>query len=114
MSGSKPDITSVQDGKQSNAVPDPDVKPVLVEEAEAVGKVVEKVEQVIKATTSRATSRPPPTRNSSMHGPLYMQTAHKKLIVRRAKRKGDGQLKNLTRWLFENQSGTWQPTSLHH
>jgi acyl-CoA-dependent ceramide synthase len=105
MSGSKPDITSVQDGKQSNASPDPDVKPVLVEEAEAVGKVVEKVEQVMKAAASRTTSRPPPTRNSSMHGPLYMQTAHKKLIVRRAKRKGDGQLKNLTRWLFENQTG---------
>jgi hypothetical protein len=107
MSGSNPDITSVQDGKQSNAAPRSDAKPVVVEEVEAVEKLVEKVETVVKSAVSRPSSRPPvPSRNSSMHGPLYMQTAHKKIIVRRAKRKDDGQLKNLTRWLFENQSGT--------
>lgn len=110
MSGPNPDITSVQDGKQSNAAPDSGATPVLVEEVEAVERLVEKtVEKVEKVFTpaSRPTSRPPVvSRNSSMHGPLYMQTAHKKIIVRSRKRKGDGQLRNLTRWLFENQSGT--------
>ncbi|KAK0621661.1 putative longevity-assurance protein [Bombardia bombarda] len=40
-----------------------------------------------------------------MNGPLYMQTVNNKIIVGRPKRKGDGTLKDLARWLFENQTG---------
>ncbi|KAI0120661.1 TLC domain-containing protein [Xylariales sp. AK1849] len=55
---------------------------------------------------------PPPARPStqsrnsgSMNGPLYMQTINNRVLIRRVKRKGDGVLKNLTRWLLDNQTG---------
>ncbi|KAK8062043.1 sphingosine n-acyltransferase lac1 [Apiospora phragmitis] len=45
------------------------------------------------------------SRKSGMNGPLYMQTANNKVIIRRIKRKGDGPMKNLARWLLDNQTG---------
>ncbi|KAK7985872.1 sphingosine n-acyltransferase lac1 [Apiospora saccharicola] len=45
------------------------------------------------------------SRKSGMNGPLYMQTANNKVIIRRVKRKGDGPMKNLARWLLDNQTG---------
>jgi acyl-CoA-dependent ceramide synthase len=44
----------------------------------------------------------------NMNRPLYMQTANNKIIIRnvKRKRKGDGPLKNLARWLLDNQTGT--------
>ncbi|KAK6071159.1 longevity-assurance protein [Seiridium cupressi] len=45
------------------------------------------------------------SRNSSMNGPLYMQTSNNKVLIRRAKRKGDGPLKSLSRWFLDNQAG---------
>jgi acyl-CoA-dependent ceramide synthase len=60
-----------------------------------------------KPQMTKAPSRPPTqSRNSSMNGPLYMQTVNNKIIIRRVKRKGDGPLKNLARWLLDNQTGT--------
>jgi len=43
-----------------------------------------------------------------MNGPLYMQTVNNKVLIRRAKRKGDGPLNNLAHWLLNNQTGTSQ------
>ncbi|KAH8662366.1 TLC domain-containing protein [Xylariales sp. PMI_506] len=40
-----------------------------------------------------------------MNGPLYMQTANNKVLIRRVKRKDDGVLKSLARWFLENQIG---------
>jgi acyl-CoA-dependent ceramide synthase len=40
-----------------------------------------------------------------MNGPLYMQTSNNKVFIRRVKRKGDGTVKILTRWLLDNQIG---------
>lgn len=61
----------------------------------------------------KAPSKPPTqSRNSdssmNMNRPLYMQTANNKIIIRKVKRKrrDDGPLKNLARWLLDNQTGT--------
>lgn len=43
--------------------------------------------------------------SSGMNGPLYMQTSNNKVFIRRVRRKGDGPLKNLSRWFLENQAG---------
>jgi acyl-CoA-dependent ceramide synthase len=40
-----------------------------------------------------------------MNGPLYMQNSNNKVLIRRVRRKDDGTLKNLTRWLLDNQTG---------
>lgn len=71
-----------------------------------------------KPQKMKAPSRPPTrSRNSSMSRPLYMQTVNNKIIIRKVKRKGDGPLKNLARWLLDNQTGTSRkpasPTSSH-
>ncbi|MDF2434861.1 MAG: very-long-chain ceramide synthase [Mucilaginibacter sp.] len=51
-------------------------------------------------------SRPhAPRRSSTMNGPLYMQSSDKKVNRSRVRRKDDGPLKNMTAWLFENQTG---------
>jgi len=44
----------------------------------------------------------------NVNRPLHMQTANNKMIIRKVKRKrkGDGPLKNLARWLLDNQTGT--------
>ncbi|KAK3328653.1 TLC domain-containing protein [Cercophora scortea] len=56
-------------------------------------------------TKTPALSRPlAQTRNSSMNGPLYNQVTNK-IIIRRTKRKGDGPLKHLARWMLDNQTG---------
>ncbi|KAK7915305.1 hypothetical protein PG985_013008 [Apiospora marii] len=60
------------------------------------------------ALVSPALASPRPgmqSRKSGMNGPLYMQTANNKVIIRRVKRKGDGPMKNLARWLLDNQTG---------
>jgi acyl-CoA-dependent ceramide synthase len=61
----------------------------------------------------KAPSKPPTqSRNSdssmNMNRPLYMQTANNKIIIRKLKRKrkDDSLLKNLARWLLDNQTGT--------
>lgn len=41
-----------------------------------------------------------------MNGPLYMQRNENIVLVRRVKRKGEGPMKQLTRWFVENQIGT--------
>lgn len=41
-----------------------------------------------------------------MNGPLYMQASNNVVIVRRIKRKGEGPMKQLSRWFVENQIGT--------
>ncbi|ORY67786.1 TLC domain-containing protein [Pseudomassariella vexata] len=72
---------------------------------------VEEPPQADKASEKpKGPSKPPmPQRKStgptSMNGPLYMQTINNKIIIRRLKRKGDGPLKNLARWLVDNQTG---------
>lgn len=48
--------------------------------------------------------------SSGMNGPLYMQTSNNKVFIRRVRRKGDGPLKSLSRWFFENQAGTFIAT----
>lgn len=40
-----------------------------------------------------------------MNGPLYMQASNNVVIVRRIKRKGEGPMKQLSRWFVENQIG---------
>ncbi|KAK3942760.1 TLC domain-containing protein [Diplogelasinospora grovesii] len=60
------------------------------------------------ATPKAPSTRPAViTRNSSMNGPLYRQAENKKNIVTRRvmKRKEDGWVKSLARWLVENQIG---------
>ncbi|EJT70990.1 hypothetical protein GGTG_12011 [Gaeumannomyces tritici R3-111a-1] len=44
-------------------------------------------------------------RKDTMNGPLYMQASNKTMLVRRVKRRGDGPLKNFTRWCVDNQIG---------
>lgn len=41
----------------------------------------------------------------NMNGPLYMQRNENIVLVRRVKKKGEGPLKQLTRWFVENQIG---------
>jgi len=40
-----------------------------------------------------------------MNGPLYMQASNNKALIRRVRKKGDGSLKSLCRWLVDNQTG---------
>jgi very-long-chain ceramide synthase len=40
-----------------------------------------------------------------MNGPLYMQNSNNKMLIRRVRRKDDGSLKSLARWLLDNQTG---------
>ncbi|KAI2639218.1 TLC domain-containing protein [Xylaria nigripes] len=63
-----------------------------------------KVER-LKTPTTPNTRRPPVQSRNSMNGPLYMQTSNNKVLIRRVKRKGDGAIKSLTRWLLDNQIG---------
>lgn len=60
----------------------------------------------------KSPSRPPVQSRNSINGPLYMQTINNKIVIRRVKRKGDGPLKNLARWLLDNQIGMWLSASL--
>lgn len=60
-----------------------------------------------RSKSAHGSSRPGmSSRKSGMNGPLYMQTANNKVMIRRVKRKGDGPMKNLARWLLDNQTGT--------
>ncbi|RYP48730.1 hypothetical protein DL768_005450 [Monosporascus sp. mg162] len=49
--------------------------------------------------------RPSAQSRSSMNGPLYMQTSNNRVIIRRVKRKEDGLMRGLARWLLDNQTG---------
>ncbi|KAI3326888.1 TLC domain-containing protein [Xylariaceae sp. AK1471] len=63
-----------------------------------------KVER-LKTPTTPIAKRPSIQSRTSMNGPLYMQTSNNKVLIRRVKRKGDGTVKSLTRWLLNNQIG---------
>ncbi|KAI0149506.1 TLC domain-containing protein [Xylariaceae sp. FL1272] len=69
--------------------------------AAATGSHVER----LKTPTTPNSRRPSTQSRSSMNGPLYMQNRNNKVFVRRVKRKGDGTVKSLTRWLLDNQIG---------
>ncbi|EGZ78048.1 longevity assurance proteins LAG1/LAC1 [Neurospora tetrasperma FGSC 2509] len=65
-------------------------------------------------TSSSSAALPPQRRTvkreksgnpKNMNGPLYMQRNENIVLVRRVKRKGEGPLKQLTRWFVENQIG---------
>jgi acyl-CoA-dependent ceramide synthase len=87
MSESNLDVIHVEHQKPSNTPPAMDPKPEKLEKLEKLEKP--------KAPPSRPLAQ---ARNSSMNGPLYMQTVNNKV--------SDGPLKNLVRWLLENQTGT--------
>ena len=63
------------------------------------------------AVESRAEKPKSPTLRSSaqsrnaMNGPLYMQTSNNRVIVRRIKKKEDGFMRGIARWLLDNQTG---------
>ncbi|KAK3937610.1 TLC domain-containing protein [Diplogelasinospora grovesii] len=57
------------------------------------------------APVRRAVKRAHSSKKDTMNGPLYMQASNNVVLVRRLKRKGDSALKQLTRWLVENQIG---------
>lgn len=59
----------------------------------------------LKTPSTPSTRRPSLQSRTSMNGPLYMQTSNNKVFIRRVKRKGDGTVKSLTRWLLDNQIG---------
>ncbi|KAI1361104.1 TLC domain-containing protein [Xylaria arbuscula] len=59
----------------------------------------------LKTPTTPNTRRSSLQSHTSMNGPLYMQTSNNKVLIRRVKRKGDGTIKSLTRWLLDNQIG---------
>lgn len=52
------------------------------------------------ARAPRRTGKP-----EHMNGPLYRQANSNVVLVRRPKRKGEGPLKQLTRWFVNNQIG---------
>lgn len=59
---------------------------------------------------ARASVRKPVRREHSgkketMNGPLYMQASNNVVLVRRLKKKGQGPMKQLSRWFVENQIG---------
>ena len=62
---------------------------------------VEPKQEKPKSPTLRSSAQ---SRNS-MNGPLYMQTSNNRVIVRRVKRKEDGFVRGMTRWLLDNQTG---------
>ncbi|KAF7562246.1 hypothetical protein G7046_g1893 [Stylonectria norvegica] len=57
------------------------------------------------SATATATPAPTVTARHPIHGPLYTQTRNNKTVIRRVKRKPDGNLKSFSRWLLENQTG---------
>ncbi|KAI1337228.1 longevity assurance proteins LAG1/LAC1 [Xylariaceae sp. FL0016] len=63
------------------------------------------VKRLETPTTPSFSRRASASSRSSMNGPLYMQTSNNKVLIRRVKRKGDGPMKNLARWLVNNQTG---------
>ena len=62
---------------------------------------VEPKQEKPKSPTLRSSAQ---SRNA-MNGPLYMQTSNNRVIVRRVKRKEDGFVRGMTRWLLDNQTG---------
>lgn len=59
-----------------------------------------------RGTVRRAPRREHSVKKETMNGPLYMQASNNVVIVRRLKRKGEGPMKQLSRWFVENQIGT--------
>ncbi|CAJ2504115.1 Uu.00g115090.m01.CDS01 [Anthostomella pinea] len=86
----------------------PDKDPEIVAETtETTLTLGPKIDRLHTPTTPSTTRRPSvqSRSSSSMNGPLYMQNSNKKVLIRRIKRKGDGPMKNLARWLLDNQAG---------
>ncbi|KAK7984633.1 hypothetical protein PG990_013399 [Apiospora arundinis] len=88
------------------------IEPVLAQDAAPpkplhIETAIEQSIEKPKPSPALVSPRPgmPQSRKSGMNGPLYMQTANNKVIIRRIKRKGDGPMKNLARWLLDNQTG---------
>ncbi|KAI0203257.1 TLC domain-containing protein [Astrocystis sublimbata] len=59
----------------------------------------------LRTPTTPNTRRSSAQSQKSMNGPLYMQTSNNKVLIRRVKKKGNGTMKSLTRWLLDNQIG---------
>ncbi|KAI0385114.1 longevity assurance proteins LAG1/LAC1 [Hypomontagnella monticulosa] len=95
MNDSAPDASMIDLGDTPN--PTPTTAPQVKEP-----QVMEPQVKKPKATSARPSMKS----RSSMNGPLYMQTSNNKVLIRRVKRKGDGPMRNLARWLLENQTGT--------
>ncbi|KAI1323600.1 TLC domain-containing protein [Xylariaceae sp. FL0255] len=79
---------------------------VSVDTSAAAEPRIERVRTPNTPTTSKSSSKRPSIQSrSSMNGPLYMQTRNNKVLIRRVKRRPDGTVKSLTRWLLDNQIG---------
>ncbi|KAI0475977.1 putative longevity-assurance protein [Xylariaceae sp. FL0804] len=83
-----------------------DIEPQTVSVPSPSATMEQKVERLKPSTSTPTSPRRPSTQSrTSMNGPLYMQNRDNKVLIRRARRKGDGLMKNLARWLLDNQTG---------
>lgn len=96
MNNSAPDASTIDHGDTPNPTQATTMAPQVIE-----SQVMEPQVKKPKAPSARPSMKS----RSSMNGPLYMQTSNNKVLIRRVRRKGDGPMRNLARWLLENQTG---------
>ncbi|KAI0019972.1 longevity assurance proteins LAG1/LAC1 [Xylariomycetidae sp. FL0641] len=96
MAESSSNVLDIE-GQPVPAGPEPTPAPVTAEPK------VDRFRPSVAPSTNRRPSTQP--RTTSMNGPLYMQTSNNKVLIRRVKKKGDGPMKSVARWLLDNQTG---------
>jgi acyl-CoA-dependent ceramide synthase len=78
--------------------------------ASSHGSTTTTSERVAPPNTTLSTRAPRRTgKPQHMNGPLYRQANDSVVLVRRAKRKNESPLKQLTRWFVNNQIGALNP-----